>query len=149
MSTYTQIIYHLVFSTRDRQPVLNFDKHEDLFRYIWGVINNRNGHLFRINGTADHLHILTTLHPAQALSDFIKDIKLASSSWIKENKVFADFGGWQKGYGAFTHSVHDKTNLIEYIKSQKEHHRVRTFKEELIDLLNKAGIEYDPKYLDE
>ena len=149
MSTYTQIIYHLVYSTRDRRPVLDSERHEELFRYIWGVVNNRKGHLFRINGTADHIHILTSLHPAQSLSDFVKDIKLASSKWIKENAVFADFSGWQKGYGAFTHSVNDKNDLIEYIKSQKEHHRVRTFKEELIDLLNKAGIDYDLHYLDE
>jgi len=148
MSTYTQIIYHIVFSTKDRQNTLDFDHHEDLFKYTWGILKNKDCHLYRINGHTDHLHLLTSLHPSLALSDVLKDIKLATSKWIKTKKVFAAFDGWQKGYAAFTHSVEDKNRLIEYIKGQKEHHRRLTFKEELTDLLGKAGIEFDLNYLD-
>ena len=75
MSTHTQICYHVVFSTKDRQPVLRPDRREDLFRYIWGILKNRQSHLYRINGTEDHVHILTSLHPTVSLADLVKDVK--------------------------------------------------------------------------
>jgi REP element-mobilizing transposase RayT len=140
-------MYHIVFSTKNRKNTLDHEKHEDLFKYIWGIIKNKNCHLYRINGDQDHIHILTSLHPSLSLSGFIKDIKLASSNWIKEKHIFNSFNGWQNGYSAFTHSDNDKERLIRYIMSQKEHHRKRTFKEELIELLKQANIEFDLKYL--
>ena len=148
MSTYTQIIYHIVFSTKNCENTLDYDKQEELFKYIWGIIKNKNGHLYRINGERDHLHILTSLHPSLALSDFIRDIKVASSKWIPEKKIFPVFDGWQKGYSAFTLSVNDKKRLTEYIIGQREHHRKLTFKEELVNLLEQAKIEFDMKYLE-
>lgn len=148
MSTYTQIFYHIVFSTKNRQNTLSCGRHEELFKYIWGILKNKECHLYRINGHTDHLHLLTSLHPSLALSDFIKDIKMASSKWIKTNGIFKGFDCWQKGYAAFTHSTNDKNDLIEYIRNQKEHHRQTTFKEELIGLLNRANVQYDPKYLE-
>ena len=147
MSTYTQIIYHIVFSTKNRQGALDTEKHEPLFRYIWGIIKNKQSTLHQVNGMTDHLHILTELHPSIALADFVKDIKLACTKWIRTEKIFPDFDGWQEGYGAFTHSRQEKPRLIEYIRTQKEHHRQVSFKDEYIALLEKAGIEYDPKYL--
>ncbi|MBK8267374.1 MAG: IS200/IS605 family transposase [Planctomycetes bacterium] len=147
MSTYTQIIYHIVFSTKNRRPTLVADRREDLFRYIWGIIKNNHGHLYRINGIEDHLHILTSLHPTICLADLVKDIKTESSKWIKENNIFSDFDYWQDGYAAFTHSSEQKSPLIEYIKNQQEHHRVLSFEDELKRILQEAGVEYDPKYL--
>jgi len=148
MSTYTQIYYHLVFATKERESVLIKDHREDLFRYIWGVVKNKHGHLYRINGVEDHLHILTSLHPSVSLADFIKDIKVSTAKWIKEKSVFPGFRSWQEGYGAFTHATNDKDRLIEYIKGQEEHHRTRTFREELKELLNEAGVTFDEKHLD-
>ena len=101
MSTYTAIHYHIVFSTKDRTPVLKDERREDLFRYIWGIINNRRGHLYRINGVEDHVHILTSLHPTVCLADFVKDVKTGSALWIKNNSVFKNFSHWQDGYAAF------------------------------------------------
>ena len=75
MSTHTAISYHIVFSTKDRTPALTRDWREDLFRYIGGIIRNRSGHLYRINGVEDHLHILSSLHPTIRLADFVKEIK--------------------------------------------------------------------------
>ena len=148
MSTFTQIYYHIVFSTKHREPVLRPEGREDLFRYIWGIIRNKNSHLYRINAIEDHLHILSSLHPSVALADFIKDIKVASNGWIQEQNVFPHFNGWQDGYGAFTASHDDKDRLIEYIKNQPEHHRKETFLEEYRRLLKEAGIEFDEKYLE-
>jgi putative transposase len=148
MSTFTQIYYHIVFSTKNREPVLRSDGREELFRYIWGIIRNKNSHLYRINAVEDHLHILSSLHPSVALADFIKDIKVASNGWIKERQLFPHFNGWQDGYGAFTASHADKDGLIEYIKNQQEHHRQETFLDEYRRLLKEAGIEFDEKFLE-
>jgi REP element-mobilizing transposase RayT len=147
MSTYTQICYHVVFSTKERVPALKADRRADLFRYIWGILKNRDCHLYRINGTEDHLHILTSLHPTENLAGLIKDVKTGSSLWIKENSVFGNFSHWQDGYGAFTHSNAQVAALIEYIKGQEEHHRRTTFAEEYRKLLVEAGIEFDERYI--
>jgi REP element-mobilizing transposase RayT len=147
MSTHTQICYHLVFSTKDRQPTLRADRREHLFRYIWGILKNRESHLYRINGTEDHVHILSSLHPSVCLADLVKDVKTGSSLWIKRERIFRTFSHWQDGYAAFTHSKPEIEHLIEYIKGQEEHHRRTTFVEEYRRLLEEAGIEFDERYM--
>jgi REP element-mobilizing transposase RayT len=147
MSTYTQILYQIVFSTKNREHTLVKEKQKELYQYIWGILKNKKCHLYQIGGITDHIHILTHLHPSIALSTIIKDIKLSSNEYIKKQNLFADFKGWQEGYGAFTYSVKDKNNLVNYIKNQEEHHKNKTFKEEFIELLNEHGIEFEEKYL--
>ena len=147
MSTYTQICYRIVFSTKDRQPTPKANRREDLFRYIWGILKNRESHLYRINGTDDHLHILTSLHPSVSLADLVKDVKTGSSLWIKREGIFRMFAHWQEGYAAFTHSREEIDGLIEYIKGQEEHHRRTSFVEEYRKLLEEAGIEFDERYM--
>ena len=146
MSTYTQILYQIVFSTKNREPVLK-KRQIELYKYFGAILKNKHCHLYRIGGVEDHIHILTHLHPTVALSSLIKDMKIAGSIWIKKENIFPDFNGWQDGYGAFTYSIKDKDRLIEYVKNQKEHHKVKSFKEEYIELLNEHGIEFDEKYL--
>ena len=148
MSTFTQILYQIVFSTKKRIKCLSPENQDLLYRYIWGIIKNHNCHLYRINGIEDHIHILTSIHPSVALADLVKDIKVASSKWIKSERIFPTFEAWQSGYGAFTYSIEDKDNLIEYIKNQKEHHRKLSFKEELMILLKEHNIDFKEKYLD-
>ena len=148
MSTYTQILYQIVFSTKRRERTLTKDNRTELFKYMWGVLKEKNCHLYRINGVEDHLHIVTHLHPTIALASLIKDLKLASSAHIKENNLFLNFDGWQVGYAAFTYSIKEKNRLIEYVKNQEEHHKTKTFREELIELLKEYGVEFDEKYLD-
>ena len=147
MSTYTQICYHIVFSTKERQPALRADRRPDLFRYVWGILKNRNCHLYRINGGDDHLHILTSLHPTVCLADLVKEVKTGSSSWIKNEAVFHMFSHWQDGYAAFTHSKNEIAGLIEYIKGQEEHHRRVTFADEYRRFLEEAGVEFDERYM--
>lgn len=148
MSTYTQILYQIVFSTKSRKPTLFKENRTELFKYIWGILKNKKCHLYRINGVEDHLHIVTHIHPTVALASLVKDIKLAASAHIKENNLFPDFRGWQEGYAAFTYSIDAKDNLIEYVKNQEAHHKTKTFKEELIALLLEHGIEFEEKYLE-
>lgn len=147
MSTYKQIIYHIVFATKNRERVLDKPRRDELFRYIWGIIKNNECHLLRLNGIEDHLHILTSLHPTVSLASLVKAVKTGSSKWIKENRLFPGFEQWQNGYGAFTHSIREKDALIEYIKNQEQHHRRVDFLDEYRKLLREAEIEFDEKYL--
>jgi len=147
MSTYTQILYQIVFGPKDHSKSLSAENRNELFKYIHGILQKKNCHLYRINGVSDHIHIVTHLHPSVSLASLIKDIKLASSDYIKKQKLFPLFSGWQDGYGAFTYSIKDKNYLIEYVKNQEEHHRTKTFREEFIELLKEHGIGFDEKYL--
>jgi putative transposase len=147
MSTYTQILYQIIFSTKHREHSLEKENLNELFKYIWGILKNKKCHLYQIGGVTDHIHILTHLHPSIALSGLVKDIKLASSQHIKEHNLFPKFNGWQDGYGAFTYSIKEKERLINYVKNQEEHHRKITFREEYINLLNEHAVDFDEKYL--
>jgi putative transposase len=147
MATYTQILYQFVFSTKNREKILIKENREKLFRYIWGILKNKKCTLYQINGVEDHLHIATHVHPTIAVADLIKDIKVSSALWIKEEKIFSNFIAWQEGYGAFTYSIKEKDALIDYIKKQEGHHKNISFKEEYIKLLYKHGVEFDEKYL--
>ncbi len=119
MSTYTQIMYHVVFSTKNRAACLHADNRETLFRYINGVLENKQCHVYQVNGVADRLHILCGLHPTVSLASLVKDIKVASSQFIKEQDSFPGFTHWQDGYGAFTCSHKDKDAIIRYIQGRK------------------------------
>jgi len=147
MSTYTQIIYHIVFSTKNRVPALRVERREDLFRYTWGILKNKDCHLYRIGGVEDHVHILTSIHPTLAPSDLVKEVKTSTSKWMKENGFFPAFTHWQDGYSAFTVSDSEKLGLIEYIKAQPEHHKKQSFLDEVRELLIKHDIKFDERYL--
>jgi putative transposase len=147
MSTYKQIYYQIVFGTKDRNPTINQQNDKELYKYIWGIINQHQCKLYRINGIEDHIHIVSDLHPKVCLGDYIKEIKVASSIWMKQSGLFPAFDGWQEGYGAFTYSVKEKDRVIEYVKNQKEHHKVESFYDEFKRLLIENEIEFDEKYL--
>jgi REP element-mobilizing transposase RayT len=147
MATYTQILYHIVFGTKDHVRCLDLARHDSLCGYIAGILKHKNCMPYKLGGYLDHVHILVDLHPACALSELIKDIKLGTSHWIKNETVFADFSGWQDGYGAFTCSWKDKDRIVSYIANQQEHHRRKTFREEYIEMLKRSGIEFNEKFL--
>jgi putative transposase len=146
-STFTQIFYHIVFSTKERRPLIREDRREDLLRYIWGIHNNFDCHLYRVNAVEDHIHILTSIHPSVALGKYINAVKTGSSGWIRKNRVFPNWFGWQDGYGGFTLSIREKEAVMDYIKRQPEHHKKETFVDEYKRLLAEAGIQFDEKYL--
>ncbi len=147
MSTYKQIFYQIVFGTKYRQPTLAVAHEDELYKYIWGIVKNKKCKLYRINGMEDHIHIFSDLHPSISLSDYVKDIKVASGLWMKESGKFTAFAGWQDGYGAFTYSIREKDVIIDYIKNQKEHHKTESFFDEFKRLLIENGITFDEKYL--
>ena len=146
MSSYRQLLYHLVFRTKNSLPAIKQDNDNNLYAYISGIIKNKNCHPYRINGIENHLHILTDIHPSIALADFMRDIKVSSSMWMKEGGLFPSFKGWAEGYGAFTYSYRDLDRLIEYVKNQKEHHKKKTYEEEYRKLLREFGIKIDERF---
>jgi putative transposase len=146
-NTYTQIYYHIVFSTKNREPSLVKEQREKIYAYIWGIHKKLGCHLYRIGGVEDHVHLLTGLHPTLSLSKYVESIKTGSTNWIRREKVIAAWPGWQDGYGAFTAAHDDKDDIIEYIKDQEEHHKSTSFLDEYKTLLERAVVVFDPKYL--
>jgi putative transposase len=148
MSTYTQILYQLVFGSKDYTPFLSSRNQEILFAYIAGVLKNKSCHSYIVGGACNHIHIVAHLHPTICLAYLIKDIKEASHAMIcREESIFQNFPGWQVGYGAFTYHITIKESLIEYVKNQAEHHKAISYKDELIMLLDENNIDFTEKYL--
>lgn len=146
MSSYRQIYYHIVFRTKNGEQAIDENQKEELYKYIWGILKNKKCKLYRINGMPDHIHLLTDLHPSVALADLIKDIKVASSIWLKQSNLFPKFEAWAEGYGAFTISQKEKDRVIDYIKNQEQHHQQFDFANEYRNLLKEFAIEIDEKY---
>src|SRR5438874_7243522 len=111
MSSFTQSLYQIVFSTKHRHPIMIKSGRDELFKYMTGIIRNNKCNLYQINGVEDHLHIVTHIHPTIALATFVKDVKVASSIFIKQRGLFPGFKEWQVGYGGFTYSQNARENL--------------------------------------
>ena len=146
-STYTNLLYHLVFSTKDRTPLITEDLQEELHRYIAGIIRAEGGVQLEIGGVEDHIHILARIKPAIAVSEVLAKVKANSSKWLNDHKMKMRKFGWQVGYAAFSVSESQVPTVRDYIRNQKDHHHKQTFQEELVALLDRHGIEYDPRYL--
>src|SRR5688500_11015922 len=142
--SYTNLLYHIVFSTKDLRPLITPDVEPQLYDYVGGIIRGLGGICLELNGTDDHLHLLAKLRPDCALSDVLRDLKADATGWMHE--VFPELKdfSWQRGYGAFTVS---QSNVEQYIRRQKEHHTKVTFREEFIQFLKGNGIEYDERYV--
>ena len=146
-STYTSLHYHIIFSTKQRRPFITSDLGPRLYDYIGGIIRHEKGILRCAGGVADHVHLLATLPPTRAISDWMRVIKSNSSGWIHETFPDQRAFGWQDGYGAFTVSKSGLADVERYIAGQEEHHRRVSFKEEFVEFLRRNEIEYDERYL--
>lgn len=142
-----QIYVHLVFSTKERYSFIQPDIEPELFAYMGGIIKQMGGIPCLINGTADHMHVLSSLPRTVTLSKYVEDIKRSSSRWIKTKGGNYQKFAWQNGYGAFSVSSSRMDSVKRYIAGQKEHHRTITFKEEFVSFLEKYGVQYDEQYL--
>ena len=146
-STYLSLHYHLVFGTKNREPFIAPLWRSRLHEYLGGTITGLGGFPQGIGGVADHVHLLVGLKATHCLADILRELKKASSVWVHEQIDLQTFA-WQEGYAAFTVSATARPAVQKYIANQEEHHRARSFREELIEMLEQAGIEYDPKFLD-
>jgi REP element-mobilizing transposase RayT len=144
--TYSQLHYHIIFSTRDRLPSIRPEWRERLWEYMGGIIRGEEGIALRIGGVADHVHLLVTLKPIHDVSTILQKLKSKSSGWVHEH--FPNAGmWWQEGYGAFTVSHSGLPDVKRYIDIQEEHHRITTFQDEFRAFLDKHGIAYEERYL--
>ena len=132
---------------KGRQNLISNKWKDELYKYITGIITNEDQKLLAINGMSDHIHILIGLKPNKALSDLVRDIKANSSRFINEKRWINGKFEWQTGFGAFSYSQSQLTNVINYIQNQEEHHKTKTFKEEYIDFLKAFEIEYKEEYI--
>ncbi len=144
-STFLSLHYHIVFSTKERRPLITPVWRERLHEYLGGTLNGLGGFSQEIGGVADHVHLLVGLKATHCLADFMRELKKASSSWVKENgeSGFA----WQDGYAAFTVSASMRERVRQYIQNQEQHHAKRDFVSELKELLARHDVKYDPQYL--
>jgi putative transposase len=147
MSTYSQIYIQVVFAVKGRESLIQQTWEEELYKYISGIVRNKEQKLLAINGMPDHIHFLIGMNPTCCLSDLVREIKKSSNEFIKEKKFCKFKFQWQEGYGAFSYSHSNLDNVIGYINNQKEHHKKRSFKEEYIDFLKKFEIEFKNEYL--
>jgi putative transposase len=145
--SFTNLLYHLIFSTKERRPLITIDYQPRLYDYIGGVIRNTGGISLGINGTDDHVHVLTKLRPDRALSDVLRDLKSNATGWMHDVFPRLAHFSWQRGYAAFTVSQSNLKQVQRYIAGQKEHHQKVSFRDEFILFLKANGIEYDERYI--
>ncbi|MFN5853397.1 MAG: IS200/IS605 family transposase [Pirellulaceae bacterium] len=147
MGTHHHLLYHIVFSTKNRQRWLVQGFREKVFGYLAGVANQSDGQTLIVNGYLDHVHLLVRIPAKYAVSDFVGKIKSCSSKHLNETSGILRKFGWQDGYGAFTVGATEKDRVIHYIERQEEHHRSIPFESEYLKLLKDNEMEFDPKYL--
>ena len=142
-----QILVHVVFSTKNREPVLDDPDRDELHAYLGGIVKNLDGRLVAAGSVSDHVHLLLAHPRTRAPAELIQEIKTGSSKWLKtRGEKYARFH-WQNGYGMFSVSTSHRAAVEEYIASQAEHHERTTFQDEYRLLLRKHGIEFDERYV--
>src|SRR5437764_14629170 len=145
--SYTNLLYNIVFSTKDRRPLITLEYEPRLYDYIGGTIRSLGGICLELNGTQDHIHLLAKLRPDRAVSDLLRDLKANASGWMHDVfPALKDFS-WQRGYGAFTVSQSNVAAVRHYIARQKEHHRKISFRDEFIQFLRENDIAYDERFI--
>ena len=145
--TFTHLLTHIVFSTKDRAPLLDAELKSRLFPYLGGIIRAHDGKALIINGPTDHVHILASLAAKHSLSDLMRELKADSSGWVHKNVPNQNAFAWQIGYGAFSVSHSNLAEVEKYIANQEEHHRKISFQEEFVTFLKKHEIQYDERFL--
>ena len=146
-NTYSQLLVQIIFAVKDRQNLISAEWKDELFKYITGIVSNKNQKTLCINGPKDHVHILIGLKPDISISDLVRDIKNNSTNFINEKRFVKGRFSWQTGFGVFSYSNSQMDKVVKYIINQEQHHHKKTFKEEYIEFLQKFNVEYDERYL--
>ncbi len=142
MSSFSCNLHQIVFATKYRDKVLSADNRDSLIKFMWRTCENKKCLVFAINGVEDHMHIVLKIHSTIAVADLVKTIKVSSTLFIKENKLFPGFISWQGGYGHFTYSNSAKNNLVRYVENQVKHHAKVESRKELIVLMKPRDIDF-------
>lgn len=141
--SYTNFLYHIVFGTKGRLPLITDELKPQLHTYMGGTVRGLGGIAFEINGMNDHVHLLVKVPPTVKFSDFLRDLKASSSKWVNKNSILKTKFAWQRRYGAFTVSESQFEIVRNYIRNQEEHHKKFDFKSEFESLLKANNIEID------
>ncbi len=146
-NTYTSLRYHIVFSTKNREPWFTDETERQIWDYIGGIARENAMQSIIVGGYNDHIHVLVAISPAIAVSKAVQMLKGASSRWI--HQTFKDMSSfaWQDGYGAFTVGLSQVSDTVRYIEGQREHHCSSTFQEEYVKFLRKHEIDFDERYV--
>ena len=147
MSTFCSLHYHLVFSTKYRKPWIKDDWIDRLHQYMGGTLKKLDVQPLCIGGVTDHVHLLLGTRTTHRISDIVRELKKSSTQWVHDTISFEPFR-WQNGYAVISLSPDALASVTKYINNQAEHHRIKSFNEELREILDSAGIEYDPQYLE-
>ena len=145
--SFTDLLAHIVFSTRHRQPLLVPELKPRLFAYMGGIIRALDGTAVLINGPADHAHILGAFSARTALADYMRELKSRSSGWVHDTFPGHQDFAWQTGYAAFSVSESLRRRVLAYIANQEQHHQRLSFQDELLGLLKKHGVAYDARFV--
>lgn len=146
-TTYSQIYIQIVFAVNGRENLLQKPWREEVFKYIAGIVKGKNQKPIIVNGVSNHVHLFVGLRPSISVSDLVRDIKNNSSNFINEQKFVRGRFSWQEGFGSFSYSHSQIEQVYQYILSQEEHHKKKSFREEYLDFLKKFEVEYDERYL--
>ena len=138
--TYSQIYIQTIFAVQNRNALIQPAWEKELYKYITGIVQNKGQKMLSINGTSNHIHFFIGMKPTCCLSDLVREIKKSSNTFIKDKKFTSFNFKWQEGFGAFSYSHSQLTDVIQYIKNQKEHHKKRTFKEEYFAFLDALKV---------
>ncbi len=144
--SFTKSVYHIVFVTHNRRQSINQENERLLYKIIYDKINQLGGHVYRIGGMPDHVHILADISSKNSLTNFAKTIKQETSYILARMNAFPDWDGWAEGYAGFSYSVSEIQNVVNYISNQKEHHRKISFREEYRAWLIEQGVSPDEPY---
>jgi REP element-mobilizing transposase RayT len=145
--SFTSLFYHIVFSTKDRHPIITDDVAPRIHEYLGGIIREMGGIPIVAGGQPDHVHVLGSIVQTMAVADALRDLKAGSSKWIHRTFPGLRLFDWQDGYGAFSVSVTGLERVKQYILNQEEHHRTVTFQEEFLEFLKRHQIPYDERYI--
>ena len=145
--TYSQLLLHVVFSTKSRTPWIVTEVAERLYPYIGGIIRAEKGVLYDIGGVEDHIHMYLRWRPDGSVSDLMRTVKSRSSKWVHDTFPALREFAWQEGYSVFSVSKSQEEAVKKYIAGQAEDHKKLDFKSELLRILRAHGVEFDERYV--
>ncbi len=145
--SFTRLLVHVIFSTKERRPLIDAELKPRLLPYIGGIVSELGGRTLATNAVDDHVHLFLALHATHSVADVLRVVKTNSSRWVHETWPGRSDFAWQTGYGAFSVSESNADRVRQYIAGQEEHHRRVSFREEYVTFLQKHGIEFDERYL--
>src|SRR5262249_174983 len=140
-NTYTKLLYHIIFGTKRREPLVTTGFQDHLYSYIGGILRGRKGMLVEIGGMPDHVHLVIRIRPDVSVEEIVRLVKANSSKWVNEGPNARGRFAWQEGYAAFSVSCSQLPGVCRYVQNQAEHHRTKTFQEEYVEFLRRHDME--------